>query len=131
MTLDLKQCRDNFKQRTTTQRAERETLRHQAREEEIAAILQVIPQYPQITKIYLFGSITQSGQFHQHSDIDIAVAGTDAATYFAVWRDLEAVCSNWLIDLREINPPSHFTDIVLQSGKLVYESTSGPAQGEH
>jgi predicted nucleotidyltransferase len=63
--------------------------------------------------------------FHDHSDIDIAVVGTDAATYFALWRDLEAACPVWCIDLREMNQLSHFTDTVRQSGELVYESPSG------
>ncbi len=44
------------------------------------------------------------------------MVGTDAATYFALWRDLEAVCPNWAIDLREINQSSHFTDTVCQTG---------------
>jgi len=103
MTIDLQQCQENFKQRAIAQQFARESQRLQVREVAIAAILQVLPHYPDITQVYLFGSITQPGQFHNHSDIDIAVAGSDAATYFALWRDLEAACPNWFIDLREIN----------------------------
>jgi predicted nucleotidyltransferase len=127
MTIDLQQCRDNFRQRAAAQQTARETLRQQARKDAIAAILKVVPTYPCITQIYLFGSITQPGQFRDHSDIDIAVAGTDAATYFALWRDLEAACHTWAIDLREINQPSHFTNTVRQTGELVYEFPSSPA----
>jgi len=127
MTIDLQQCRDNFRQRLALQQAQWETLRQQARDDAIAAIAQVIPHYPQITHVYLFGSVTRPGQFRDCSDIDIAVAGTDAATYFALWRDLEAACPTWAIDLREINQPSHFTKTVRQTGELVYESTSSPA----
>jgi len=127
MAIDLQQCRDNFRQRAVTQQAERETLRQQAREHAIAAIAQVIPHYPHITHVYLFGSVTQPGQFRDRSDIDIAVVGTDAAAYFAFWRDLEAACPTWVIDLREIDQPSHFADTVRQTGELVYESPSSPA----
>lgn len=127
MEMDLQQCRENFRGRAVARQTEREELRQKARNAAIAAISQVLPHYPHITQVYLFGSITQSGQFHDHSDIDIAVAGTDAATYFAFWRDLEAACPDWFIDLREINHPSHFTDTVRQTGELIYESSSSPA----
>lgn len=105
-----------------------EKLRQHAREIAIATIFQVLPQHPCIREVYLFGSITQPQQFHNHSDIDIAVGGTDATTYFAFWRDLEIACPNWLIDLREINQPSHFTDTVRRIGELVYESTNSTTQ---
>jgi len=131
MTIDLQQCRENFRQRMTAQQAEREILRQNAHRVAIAAIAQVISHYPQITQIYLFGSVTQPGQFRPQSDIDIAVGGTDASTYFALWRDLETACPNWAIDLREINQPCHFTDIVRQTGELVYESQSSSAQGKY
>jgi predicted nucleotidyltransferase len=127
MTINLQQCRDNFRQRAAAQQTAREILRQQAREDAIAAILKVAPAYPCITQIYLFGSVTQPEKFRDHSDIDIAVAGTDAATYFALWRDLEAACPTWAIDLREINQPSHFANTVRQTGELVYEFPSGPA----
>ncbi|NJN86186.1 MAG: nucleotidyltransferase domain-containing protein [Leptolyngbyaceae cyanobacterium SL_7_1] len=128
MAIDFEQCRKNFRQRATAREVASEKLRQQAREMAIAAIFQVIPQYPCIREVHLFGSITQPRQFHDHSDIDIAVGGTDATTYFAVWRDLEVACPNWLIDLREINQPSHFTDTVRRIGELVYESTNSTAQ---
>jgi len=131
MTIDLQQCRDNFRRREAERQFAREKLRRQAREAAIAAISQVLPRYPKVTEIYLFGSITQTGRFHDHSDIDIAVSGTDAATYFALWRDLEAACPDWFIDLREINQPSHFTDSVRQTGELIYESSSRTPQGEY
>ncbi|MGD1905473.1 MAG: nucleotidyltransferase family protein [Leptolyngbyaceae cyanobacterium] len=131
MAFDLQRCRDNFHQRAVIQDAAREALRLQTRDQAISTIRQVIPAYPTITQVYLFGSITQPSHFHRYSDIDIAVAGTDAAAYFALWRDLEAAVSYWAIDLREINQPGHFADVVRQTGELVYESPSRPAQSEH
>ncbi|PSN17493.1 hypothetical protein C7271_17440 [filamentous cyanobacterium CCP5] len=129
--IDLQRCRDSFSQRAAAQQAVQEELRHQAHKQAITSIRQVIPQYPQITQVYLFGSITQPGQFRNDSDIDIAVAGIDAAAYFALWRDLEAACPNWAIDLREINQPSHFASTVRQFGELVYESSGGSSESSN
>ncbi|MEM9120045.1 MAG: nucleotidyltransferase domain-containing protein [Cyanobacteria bacterium P01_F01_bin.56] len=131
MAINHQKCRENFRQQIAHQWEAREMLRSQARTKAIAAILQSVAGYAEITQVYLFGSITQPGQFHHHSDIDIAVAGTDAVTYFAFWRDLEVAYPNQAIDLREINQPCHFTDIVRQTGDLIYASTGGSAQGEH
>lgn len=125
MAIDLDQCRENFKHRLAVQYAQRESLRQQAREQAIVAILEVVPRYPQITQVYLFGSVTRPGQFSDRSDIDIGVAGTDGAVYFALWGDLETACPNWCIDLREINQPCHFSDTVRQTGELIYDSFSG------
>ena len=127
MAIDLQKCRDNFHHRAAVQQAARETLRQQAREGAIAAILEVITAYPDVAQVYLFGSVIKPGQFRQHSDIDIAVVGTDAASYFALWRDLEAAYPNYVIDLREINQPGHFADAVRRTGEIVYESTSSSA----
>lgn len=112
-------------------RAANEARRQKARDQAIAAIDQIVPAYPQVTQVYLFGSITDPGHFHDHSDIDIAVVGTDAATYFALWRDLESACPDWFIDLREVNDSSHFADTVRRTGELVYESSSCPPQSEY
>ena len=123
MTIDLEQCRKNFKHRLALHYAQRESLRQQVREQAIVAILEVIPRYPQIIQVYLFGSVTRPGGFSDRSDLDIAVAGTDAASYFALWGDLETACPDWCIDLREINQACHFTDTVRQTGELIYDSS--------
>lgn len=120
--MNLEQCRENLQQRAAARYQAQEARRQQARLEAIAAITQVLPQYPHIREIYLFGSVSRPGQFRRDSDVDIAVAGTDAAAYFALWRDLEAACPQWFIDLREINEPSTFADLVRQTGELIYES---------
>ncbi|MEO0407373.1 MAG: nucleotidyltransferase domain-containing protein [Cyanobacteria bacterium P01_A01_bin.135] len=131
VTFDLQKCQENFKQRQAARHAEREALRQGARERAIAAILSVVPRYPQVTQVYLFGSVVQPGQFHQGSDIDIAVVGTDAAAYFDLWRDLEAVYTDRMVDLREIDVPSHFANVVRETGELVYDAASRAAESEH
>lgn len=129
MAFDLEKCRDNFQQRQAVRHAEREALRLQAHRAAIAVIQQVVPRYPQITQVYLFGSVVQPGQFHERSDVDIAVAGTDAAAYFDLWRELETVYTDRMIDLREINAPSHFADVVRQTGELIYDAAGRAAEG--
>jgi len=128
MAIDLQKCRDSFHRRQQEHYTAQENRRHQARTAAIAAITQLLPHYPQIQTLHLFGSVTRSGHFHDHSDIDIAVSGTDAASYFALWRDLEAACPQWPIDLREINQPSHFANTIREYGELIYDSQSSPTQ---
>lgn len=131
MTFDLQRCYDNFARREITRQQHRETCRQQARQVVLAAIRKVGPTYPTARKIYLFGSITQAGRFRNDSDIDVAVQGTDAASYFALWRDLEHACPGWAIDLRELNTPSHFATTVRQLGELVYEHSGSPTKSKH
>ena len=123
MSFDLQKCRENFLKRQAARYAAREALRQRAKGAALEAILRIISRYPQVKQVYLFGSVVQPGQFHEESDIDIAVAGTDAAAYFDLWRALEEGCPGWMIDLREINAPSHFSDVVRQTGELIYDTT--------
>ena len=131
MTIDLEECRKNFRQRLALAQDQREALRQQARHAAIEAIRAVAPAYPGITQIYLFGSVTQPGRFSDRSDVDIAVAGTDGAAYFALWNDLERACPDWLIDLREINQPGHFTDTVRHLGELIYDSSNFNSESKY
>jgi len=97
-----------------------------ARKSILHAIASVLPDYPEVRRVYLFGSVTHAGTFHSDSDIDVAVEGTKAEQYFELWHELGNAATEWQIDLREINQPSHFTETVQQRGELVYERT-GPA----
>lgn len=121
MPVDWKLCQENCERRQAEALRQREVQRQKAREMVLTAIAQLAPAYPLVERVYLFGSVTQADRFHTNSDIDVAVEGTDAETYFAFWRDLERICFNWMIDLREINTPSHFTETIKQQGELVYE----------
>ncbi|MDB9524918.1 nucleotidyltransferase domain-containing protein [Oscillatoria sp. CS-180] len=83
-----------------------------------------MPLHHRVERVFLFSSVTRTGQFRRRSDIDVAIEGTDAETYFAFWRDLENACQDWMIDLREINTPSHFAETVRPYGELVYERSN-------
>jgi predicted nucleotidyltransferase len=127
MSVDWQHCRENFERREADALEQREVHRQQARRIVLTAIAQIAPLYPQVQRVYLFGSITQPGYFRLDSDIDVAVEGTDAKTYFALWRDLEQACPGWSIDLRELKTPSYFTTAVRAQGELVYEHPHGAA----
>jgi uncharacterized protein len=102
----------------------RQTEREAARQKALAAATAVIPQlaamWPSIERVYLFGSILRPGAFHKWSDIDVAVAGITPEAYFGFWKALEEALPNWLIDLRDIDTPSLFSDRVKQNGVLLY-----------
>lgn len=119
--VDITACRKNLRQREERKDRERETRRQAARADVLAAIAAVLPGYPDVRRVHLFGSVTRPGKFRLDSDVDVAVEGTNARQYFDLWRDLEAAAPDWAIDLREINEPSYFAQTVQQRGELVYE----------
>lgn len=119
--VDIEACRENLRKRQRRRFQEREALRQAAREAISQTIREILPLHPDVRQVYLFGSVTLEGQFGDHSDIDVAVEGTNAEQYFDLWRDLEKAAPDWFIDLREINEPSHFVDRVRKTGELIYE----------
>jgi len=119
--VDLEVCRANLRAREQQLFQEREARRMTARAAILAALQAVLPSHPEVERVYLFGSIIKAGAFHAASDIDVAVKGTNAEEYFALWHELNEAAPDWEIDLREINLPSHFADTVQQRGELVYE----------
>jgi predicted nucleotidyltransferase len=119
--VDLEACRQNFRARQQQKVVDAETRRRQARAAILHALRFVLPSHPELRRIFLFGSVTREGAFHAASDIDVAVEGTNAEQYFALWHELGNVAQEWTIDLREINQPSYFTSAVQQRGELIYE----------
>jgi predicted nucleotidyltransferase len=118
---DIETCRQNFKLRQQRNIQEMEARRLVAREAVLAALQVVLPRHPEVRCVYLFGSVIREGMFHLESDVDVAVEGTNAEQYFALWRELNDAVSGFLIDLRDINQPSNFADTVRQRGELVFE----------
>ena len=119
--VDIEACRENFRQREEQKYGDRERLRQTAKTAILSAIERVLPHYKNVERVYLFGSITRPGKFRIDSDIDVAIKGTNAKEYFALWRDLERIITEWAIDLRELNEPCYFTQTVQQRGELIYE----------
>ncbi len=119
--VDIEACRQNFHARQQQIYWDSEARRREARAAILNALETVLPNHPEVRRVFLFGSVIQAGAFRADSDIDVAVEGTSAEQYFALWHHLGNAAPEWMIDLREINQPSHFTSSVQQRGELVYE----------
>jgi predicted nucleotidyltransferase len=113
--------RHAFQQRIRHALEEREEHRRKALLAVREHALAVLAACTSVRRAYLFGSVTRPGAFDTASDIDIAVEGTTAADYFAVWRDLERALPDWTVDVREVDVPSPFADRVQETGVLIYE----------
>ena len=119
--LQIEIYRHTFRQRMQRDQESRERQRQQAVRDKAPAILAA---YPSVRRADLFGSVTRPGAFRLTSDIDIALEGTTAVEYFAVWRDLERALPGWMVDMREITGPSPFADLIRKTGMLIYERAS-------
>lgn len=116
--------RQTFKDRLNRQHGEREACRLQALAHIQAGLPSVASSFASVRRVYLFGSILRSGQFHAKSDVDIGVGGVTAEEYFALWRELEAAFPERPVDLRDVSKPSFFADTIQKTGLLIYERTN-------
>ena len=82
------------------------------------AVLEIAPGFPDIRRVYLFGSVLKPGRFRSDSDIDIAVVSDTVEAENAFWPALERALRRD-IDVRPMAEP--LSDIVLQTGELIYE----------
>ena len=77
-----------------------------------------------LTRVVLFGSLTDRSRFRLDSDIDIAVTGLDPTLYLDLWGDLENLL-NHPFDLVQFERASpSLQTCILQEGVLLYD-------GEH
>lgn len=130
--VNLAACRAHLqarqRQRERSQEIHRQHLVQVARE----AVGLVVPSFPQVCRVYLFGSILRGGVLRRDSDLDIAVEGTlSAEAYFTLWRELERAMPGQTVDLVELDRDLRFADRVRQRGEVIYErpdtnAESGP-----
>lgn len=118
---EIAKYRRAFQQREQQRYHESEKQRHAARQIVCDAIAITMPHYPTVRRVYLFGSVTKPGAFRSDSDIDIGVEGVDVAVCFGIWRDLERIVKEWLLDVRSLDPDNPFSLRVRQQGELIYE----------
>lgn len=113
--------RQTLKTRLERKRRDQENARVRA----FQAALEVIPvaaaRFQSIEAVYLFGSVTSSGLFHAHSDIDVALVGANARDYFDFWASLETALPEYIVDLRDFHASETFSQRIRESGVLVYE----------
>ncbi len=113
--------RRTFQKRSKARFQAREKRRQQAKQAAFDAIDKVIPHYPLVQRVYLFGSVITSGVFSENSDVDVGIEGVDMALCFDIWRDLERAAPEWTFDVRSLDPDDPFSERVRQKGELVYE----------
>ena len=119
--INVDECRRNLLRGMQRRAEERDELRRRALLDVCEKAPAILGRHPSVVRAYVFGSVTKPGSFHAGLDIDIAVEGTTAEAYFAVWRDLERVLTDWIVDVREINDDSLFATRIRASGMLIYE----------
>lgn len=72
--------------------------------------------------VYLFGSLGREGQFHERSDIDLAVRGIAPERFFQAWTAAGACITLpiELVDLDEVGPSMQ--GLILKYGELLYDA---------
>ncbi len=120
MTIDIHAARKAFQSRLQKNLETRELAREKALQAVRAVAPEVMAKYPTVKAAYIFGSLLRPNAFRLDSDIDIAIEGSDAEDYFALWHDLEDALPNWFIDLRDLPPDSRFTQRVRETGEKIY-----------
>ena len=130
---DLTACRASLRSRQERQYQARERRRLAARLAVIAAVRSVLPRFPSVRRVYLFGSVLRPGGMRSVSDVDLAVEGDLAAEdYFALWRELERAAGEWPLDVVDLDRHARFAARVRAAGELVYECPDPyPESGHH
>ena len=112
-------------QRATKRLQEREQLRLDKLAAIRTAIKQIVPAYPMIQAVYLFGSVMQNGRFIPKSDIDIAIQCHPQNACLPIetelWHKLEEAVQ-WEVDLRPYLPP--IIQAIADYGECVYARDS-------
>lgn len=124
---EIARYRQSFQQRAQKRLAAREEQRAQARQAARNAITTVMPRYPMVQRVYLFGSVVRPGAFRSSSDIDVGIEGADMALCFDIWRDLEREAAGRQFDVRPLEPEDPFSERVRQRGELIYDQTPATA----
>lgn len=132
MDVDIPACRAHLQARQRQRERSYETYRQHLVQVTREAVGSVLPSFPQVRRVYLFGSILRRGALRRDSDLDIAVEGSlSAEAYFALWRQLEGALSGQTVDLVELDRDLRFADRVRQSGEVIYERPDSNAEGRH
>ncbi len=74
-----------------------------------------------VKKIVLVGSILNEDRFHEHSDIDLCVAGLSDKDYFQALGELTMEAGEFNIDLIPIEDASERMRDYISKGEVLYE----------
>lgn len=117
---NIKTYTDYWKQRQVEQNLYNQKIAKEARKN-LGKIVDLLVNKFQAKKIILFGSLAK-GDFHQDSDIDLAVEGINPADYFTALAEVNSL-SDRAVDLKPLEAlESHFLQRVLETGECLYAS---------
>jgi predicted nucleotidyltransferase len=116
-SIDFAAARGYHQKREAHRRAQREA----ERQRWLKRVREVVPRlaiaYPEVRRVYLFGSLAQSGRFRPDSDIDLAVECETLEAESAFWRALEQELGRD-VDMRPLT--GVIAEIVANQGEQVY-----------
>ncbi len=131
-TVDKGACRAHLRARQERQRQVWEHRRQAVLQALLAASQAIVPRFPNVHRVYLFGTVLRPGAFRSTSDVDVAVEGKlRAEDYFALWRALERAARGWPIDLVELERDVRFADRIRERGMVIYERPDSHVEGRH
>jgi predicted nucleotidyltransferase len=132
VTFDVAASQARLRSRQERQFRVREERRLAALKALRSAVHSVLPRFPGVRRVYLFGSVLRPGALRSTSDVDVAIeGGLGAEEYFALWRELEQAAPGWLIDLVDLGRDVHFADLVRERGELIYGHPDSDAESRH
>lgn len=117
MTLDIKAARQYYHERETQRYAQREAERQRWLQRVRETVSHLARRYPEVRRVYLFGSLVQPGRFGFDSDIDVAVECDTLEIESVFWRALERELERD-VDVRSLT--GAVAEIVTDKGEQVY-----------
>ncbi|MFB0534562.1 MAG: nucleotidyltransferase family protein [Anaerolineae bacterium] len=117
----------HWKQRAERERRRRQTLAAEARLEARRLGDLLVRQFG-ATRVYLFGSLTRDGAFHERSDIDLATEGLTPTSLFEAGIALDRACDyRYRVDLVDLETAREgMRELILEEGVLLCERNRDP-----
>ena len=107
-----------WREHFTKQDAESRALAGRARKDLTKAV-EILKKYG-AKRIFIFGSLCQTGRFYPGSDIDLAVEGIPSELFIRTAADL-MMSMDWPIDLKPLEELDDLLrDIIIKKGELIY-----------
>ena len=123
---EIAEYKRHWRERAAREAARRRELAPRARSE-ARRVAQVLVHEFGASRVYLFGSLVQDGQFQERSDVDLAVEGIAPERFFKVWAAAGARTDVpiELVDLDEVGEPMR--TLILQYGELLSDADTDSA----
>jgi predicted nucleotidyltransferase len=119
-------ARQYYYEREARRRAQREAERQQWVQRVREVVVACASGYPDIRRVYLFGSLLQPGRFRPDSDIDLAVECDALVTESSFWHSLEHELRRD-VDVRSLR--GVLKEVVTLQGEPIYErQDAGPGE---